>query len=180
MTFEVGLSRLPNVFGINVDGTKERRSPLARWLIGIAATGLGLGGCFLFVTQSRGTHITRCGFDADGAYAKVRVNHVLNWPDTQEVWVDFYLDGKEFTYAGRYDFPVPALGDGTGVVRGGFPRADDHVSGRTVYVDATHHGQFPRFVTRRFAEANPHTTSKEVVPDASHTLSCSMDYTDPD
>jgi hypothetical protein len=171
------------MFGINVDGTKEPRSRLASWLIGIAAAGLGIGGCSLFVTHSRGTQITDCGFDANGAYAKIRVNHVLDWPDKQEVWVDFYLDGKEFSYNGRYDFPVPVFGDGTGVVRGGFPSADDHVSGRTFYVDATHHKHNPdkiRYVTKKFAEAHPKTTAAEVVPDASHTLSCRMDYTDPD
>jgi hypothetical protein len=72
-------------------------------------------------------------------------------------------------------------GRGRAVLRADFPRADYfHVSGRTVYVDDTHHGQVATFVTRKFAEANPHTTSTEVVPDASHTLSCGFDYTDLD
>jgi hypothetical protein len=65
----------------------------------------------------------------------------------------------------------------------GFPGEDDHVSGRTVYIDATHHKHNPdhvRYVTRKCAEAHPHMTRTEVVPDASHPLSCGFDYTDPD
>jgi hypothetical protein len=176
MTFGVGLSRLPNVFGINVDGTKERRSPRSRWLIGIAALGVGLSGCFLLFTQV-GTHITDCGFDADGSYAKVRANRLLG---VQEVWVDFSLDGKQYAYAGAYNVR------GTTVLRVPFPREEEdgfHVSGRTVYVDTTHHKHNPdhiRYVTRKFSEAHPHTTGTEVVPDSSHTLSCRFDYTDPD
>ncbi len=93
------------------------------------------------------------------------------------MWVDFYLDGRQYTYAGAYNVR------GTTVLRADFPREDDHVTGRTVYVDATHYKRNPdhlRFVTGEFAEANPRTTVTEVVPDASHTLTCGFDYTDPD
>jgi hypothetical protein len=90
------------------------------------------------------------------------------------VWVDFYLDGTQYTYTGAYNVR------GTTVLRAPFPREDHHhISGRTVYVDGTHHGQV-KFVTRKFAEAHPGRTLTEVVPDASHTLSCRFDYTDPD
>jgi hypothetical protein len=165
------------MFGINVDGTKER-SRLARWLLGIGGTGVGLSGCFLLFTQG-GMQVTDCGFDAHGAYAKVRVNHLLGWRHDQEVWIDFYLDGKQFAYAGRYDLVVPVFGDGSAVVQAGFPSPNHHVTGRRVYVDLTHRKQVT-FVTKEFADAHPHNTDTEVVPDASHTLSCGMDYTDPD
>jgi hypothetical protein len=164
MTFTVGLPTLPNMFGMKADDGTEGRSRLALWPLGIAATGFGIWGLFhLF-----GTHITDCGFDANGAYAEVRAM------GASEVWVDFYLDGTQYTYAGAYNVR------GTTVLRAPFPREDHHhISGRTVYVDGTHHGQV-KFVTRKFAEAHPGRTLTEVVPDASHTLSCRFDYTDPD
>jgi hypothetical protein len=144
-------------------------------LLGISALGFGI---WQFFTQAVGTHITDCGFDANGAYAEVRINNLLGGAHQDEVWVDFYLDGRQYTYAGTYP-RVPAHGRGRTVVRAGLPREDDHVSGRTVYVDATDR-RHVTFVTKRFAEANPRTTVTEVVPDASHTLSCRFDYTDPD
>jgi hypothetical protein len=115
------------------------------------------------------THITDCGFDANGAYAEVRANPL----GVQEVWVDFYLDGTQYTYAGAYNVR------GTKVLRAPFPDEDNHVSGRTVYVDTHHHGPVT-FVTREFAEAHPGRTRTEVVPAAGHTLSCRFDHTDPD
>ena len=140
---------------------------MARWLLGIAATGFGIWGFFqLFV----GTHITGCGFDANGAYAEVRANNLLG---ASEVWVDFFLDGRGIGYAGAYNVR------GTTVLRAPFPPKDHHhpISGRTVYVDPKRHD---KFVTRKFAEASRGRILTEVVPDASHTLSCQFDYTDPD
>src|SRR3954454_754644 len=102
------------MFRMKVGDRTEGRSRLARWLLGIAATGLATWGGFLFVTQVVGTHITDCAFDANGAYAKVRANM-----GAQEVWVDFYLDGTQYTYAGAYDIR------GTTVLRADFPREDD-------------------------------------------------------
>lgn len=135
-----------------------------------AAVALGLG-----IREWRmqvSSHITDCGFDANGAYAEVRVNNLLG---VQEVWVDFYLDGRQYTYAGDYNVR------GTTVLRAPFPGEDDHVSGRTVYViRRVGHPFTVKFVTRKFAEAHPALTRTEVVPDARHTLSCRFDYTDPD
>lgn len=149
------------------DGTGGR-SRLVLWLLGIAATGFGVWGVFQFV----GTRITDCGFDANGAYAKVHVNSLLGDP---EVWVDFYLDGREYTYAGRYDVR------GTKVLRAPFPPKDHYVSGRTVYaVRNPAHPFTVKFVTRKFAEAHRDLARPEVVPDAGHTLSCGFDHTDPD
>jgi hypothetical protein len=68
------------MFSINVDGTKEPRSRLARWLIGIAATGVGvcvavLGvGIWALNTQPARAQVTSCGVDAQGPYMEVRVN----------------------------------------------------------------------------------------------------------
>lgn len=135
-----------------------------------AAVALGLG-----IREWRmqvSSHITDCGFDGNGAYAEVRVNNLLG---VQEVWVDFYLDGRQYTYAGDYNVR------GTTVLRAPFPGEDDHVSGRTVYViRRVGHPFTVKFVTRKFAEAHPALTRTEVVPDARHTLSCRFDYTDPD
>src|SRR4051812_21643702 len=117
---------------MNAGDGAEGRSRLARWLLGLAVIGLVTWGNFLFVTRVVGTHITDCGFDADGAYAEVRANL-----GAQEVWVDFYLDGTQYAYAGAYDVR------GTTVLRAGFPRAEEHVTGRTVYVDVTHHKHNP-------------------------------------
>ena len=135
-----------------------------------AAVALGLG-----IREWRmGTHITDCGFDANGAYAEVRVGNLLGEP---EVWVDFYLDGRQYTYAGDYNV------NRTTVIRAPFPlpRQDGyHVSGRTVYVIRRVGHPFGKFVTRKFAEAHPALTRTEVVPAAGHTLSCRFDHTDPD
>jgi|SRR3954468_20182966 hypothetical protein len=176
----MGTPTLPYMFRMRVGDSTEGRTRLARWLLGIACAAFAIWGSFQFFTQVVGTHITDCDFDANGAYAEVRVNNLLGWvPHRQEVWVDFYLDGREFAEQDAYP-RVPAFGRGRTVVRAAdFPRADDHASGRTVYVDATHHHHV-RFVTKKFAEANPRTTLTEVVPDASHALSCGLDYTDPD
>src|SRR4051812_32878831 len=66
-------------------------------LLGLPGRDVAIWGSFQFFTQVVGTHITDCDFDANGAYAEVRVNNLLGWvPHRQEVWVDFYLDGREF------------------------------------------------------------------------------------
>lgn len=130
-------------------------------------------------SQAVGAHITGCGFDATGAYANVRVDNVLGvFPHKQEVWVDFSVDGRQYTYRGG-DVPVPALGHGKIALHAPFPNAGHHVSGRTVYTTVSFHGP-TQFVTKRYAEAHQGKTWKEVVPDASHTLSCRFDHTDPD
>ncbi len=64
----------PHMIRTKVGDGAEGRSRLARWLLGIATTALATWGGFLFVTQVVGTHITDCGFDANGAYAEVRAN----------------------------------------------------------------------------------------------------------
>jgi hypothetical protein len=154
VTVGVDLPTLPNMVRMNAGDGTEGRSRLALWLVGIAATGFGIWVIFQLFSQAVGTHITDCGFDANGAYAEVRVNNLLGGAHNHEVWVDFYLDGRPYPYGGAY-FRVPAHGHGKTVVRPGV----------TVFVDGTHQGQV-KSVTRAFAEA--------------HTLSCRFDYTDPD
>src|SRR5436190_2414304 len=97
MTVGVVLPTLLNMFRMNAGDGTEGRSRLALWSLGIAATGFGIWAFFTQVWV--GTHITDCGFDANGAYAEVRANLL----GEQEVWVDFLLDGRPYTYAGRYD-----------------------------------------------------------------------------
>jgi hypothetical protein len=148
------------------DGTYLRLT--RRRKVGVGLVAVALGVIIWRVNAWVGTHITDCGFDANGAYAEVRADLLGG----QEVWVDFYLDGRPFTYAGSTDVHWST------VLRAPFPREDFHVSGRTVYVD-THH-RYGKFVTRKFAQAHPGRTLTEVAPDAWHTLSCRFDYTDPD
>jgi hypothetical protein len=160
------------MFSVNASRGMVGRSRLAVWLLGIAATGFGIWGYLQFVPP----HITDCGFDANGAYAEVRVSGMAN---EREVWVDFLLDGRQFADGG-WTVQAPILGLARTVLRASFPRADGyHVKGRRVYVDATHRGQV-RFVTRKLAEAHPARTLTEVVPGPGHALSCRFDYTDPD
>jgi hypothetical protein len=173
MTFEVGLPTLSNMFRMSAGDGAEGRSRRALWLLGIGATGFGIWGFFQLVPS----HITHCGFDANGAYAEVRVSGLAN---PQEVWVDFYLDGTLFAYEGSADVRAPTFGLARTVLRTSFPGQDvAQVSGRTVYVDAMPRGQV-KFVTRKFAESHPDRTRTEVVPGPGHTLTCRFDDTDPD
>jgi hypothetical protein len=159
------------------------------WLVGVFAIAALLGAAFFFTHRGAtpphraatpltpsATHfsmgqITDCGFNSKGAYATVQA-------DTDEVWVDFLLDGRMFSYQGAYN----ARGTTT-VLQVSFPRGH-HVSGRKVYLYVehrrVHHMNPTKFVTRKFAEAHQRRTTTEVVPDASHKLTCRFDYTDPD
>jgi hypothetical protein len=130
---------------------------------GVAVTGFGIW----VVGAQVGTHITGCGFDAHGAYAKVHASPL----GESEVWVDFYVDGMYYNYRGAYDV------HGTTVVRAPFPLARAHISGRTVYTDISHgHGPL-HFVTKQYADTYPGKTWTETVPDNWHTLSCRLDNT---
>jgi hypothetical protein len=154
-----------------------------RWLGGGAAVALGLG-IWGFMTQAVGTHITDCGFDANGAYAKVRVNNLLGGAHEQRVYVDFYVQGSpeapyEATSAGVM---VPAHGRGTSVMHERFPphgsfknptAPDPKIEGRTVYVLGRGHDN-PRFVTKKVALKNRGWVSIETVPDDKNSLSCAI------
>jgi hypothetical protein len=89
-----------------------------RRLIGVAVAVTVVWGFF----QVMVTHITDCGFDANGAYAKVRVSLL----GAQEVWVDFYLDGRQYAYDGRYNVR------GTTVLRAPFPPQYSDHAGHTL------------------------------------------------
>jgi hypothetical protein len=106
------------------------------WAVGaVAALVLGIA---LFVTRPFGSQITACGFDAQGAYAKVRINNLLGGTHEQELEVIFYVKGSDLRYGGMFganssDVVVPAHGRLTKVVYGGFPPRNTTVEGRTIY-----------------------------------------------
>jgi hypothetical protein len=112
--------------------------------------------------KATSTHITDCGFDANGAYAKVHINPL----GQQRLRVNFFVDGRYYMYRGAND------AHGTTVVWAPFPLARDHISGRTVYTDASHGNGPLHFVTKEYAEAHPGKTRTETMPDKSHTISC--------
>jgi hypothetical protein len=165
------------VDGVLRHGLPDGPGDAVKVLLALLAV-LGLG--WAFFTQVVGTHITDCGFDATGAYAKVRVNNLLgSSAHKQRVYVDFYLKGspvQEGPYSASFTFvSVPAHGRGTSVAHGRFPlhgsfgnpTADDlHVKGRTVYVAGRHFGSHgrPSFGPTFFVDnetADPHLVSKK-------------------
>src|SRR4051812_7994975 len=96
------------------------RNKLRLWLVGVAVAVLGVG-VWGFTTQASGVHITECRFDAQGAYAKVRVNNLLAGAHQQELFVKFYVVGSHLDPRAPYEgtiaeVMVPAHGQGTAVV----------------------------------------------------------------
>jgi len=94
-------------------------------VIGLLFLGVG---SWAFFTHLVGAHVTTCGFDAKGAYAKVRVNNWLAGAHEQWVAVAFYVDGPypQRGAQGPYDevakqVMVPARGRGTAIVHASFP-----------------------------------------------------------
>jgi hypothetical protein len=174
------------------DDRMTPRSGLRLGLILVAVLGFGIWG---FATWIVGSHVTDCGFDAQGVYAKVRVNNVLGGEHDQSVWVKFYLrdDVNEYE-AGVVTARVPAHGYGTAVVherfppngRFGDPTAEDaNVEGLTVYRSMGPHLNFDppqdwRFVTTTFAEKHPARISIETVPFDPWILHCSVGPADGD
>jgi hypothetical protein len=161
------------------------RTKLRLWLAGIGVAVLGVG-VWVFNTQVVGVHVTECGFDAKGAYAKFRINNLLGGADArQQVWVHFSVDGSHpekgspgnYPYAGGVTIvAVPAHGRVTGVVHAEFPARGLHVEGRTVYVLGRKTGDVNdvRFVTEKVAqEYSRGKVSVETVPDDPGSLHCS-------
>lgn len=161
-------------------------------LVGIAVLGLGIWG---FRTQAVGEHVTDCGFDADGAYAKVRVNNLFGAAHEQHVHVTFHVNGDvmQLDYDdGLRSAKVPAHGAVTTVVHGSFPplrmfsgvtAVDSDVRGRTVYRWEGRHVSFDpphdwRFVSKAFAAQHPGRTNAEAVPDDPSMLRCSTSEED--
>ena len=145
-----------------------------------------LGLCVLpLMPQRFREHVTDCGFDAQGAFAKVRVYNLLGDADTN-VQVAFHIGADVAHYKpgedAEYDIEsatahVQALSAGTVVVHGHFPPhgswsnptgMDLHVHGRTVY------RFFNRLVTKQFALKHQRKTVMETAPDDRTSLNCSI------
>jgi hypothetical protein len=147
------------------------------WLGGVAVAVLGVS-LWGFQTQAVGAHVTECGFDSRGAYAKFRLNNLLGGADARrQVFVEFSLPGRSVPYAAGFTIvAVPAHGRVTGVVHAEFPARGLHVEGRTVYVLGRESGDVDdvKFVTEKVAqEHRPGKVSVETVPDDPNSLRCS-------
>lgn len=59
---------------------------LRLWFVGVAVAVVGVS-VWGFTTQVVGTHVTACGVDSQGAYAKVRLNNLLGGVPDQDVYV---------------------------------------------------------------------------------------------
>jgi hypothetical protein len=79
-------------------GRTALRSRLVLALIGVAAVGFGIWG---FTPRVVGEHVTDCGFDAHGAYAKVRVNNLPSGAREQALYVALYVE--------QYPYVIPTL-----------------------------------------------------------------------
>jgi hypothetical protein len=143
-----------------------------------------------FSTQAVGVHVTECGFDSKGAFAKFRINNLLGGADArQQVFIDFSVDGSHpekgshfqpgvdpYPYAAGFTIvAVPAHGRVTGVVHAEFPARGLQVEGRTVYVLGRRSGDVAdvKFVTEKVAQEHPHGVRVETVPDDPGSLHCS-------
>jgi hypothetical protein len=151
------------------------RRRLGLGLVGVMVVGLG---AWLFATRVVGEHIAACGFDAQGVYAKVRVNNLLGGGHDQSEAVDFSFRGRYYV-TGYARADVPAHGYRTTVVRERFP-PHGHLEGRTVYRwmrSKFRFGVSPRgwtFVTERFAARHPDNVSVQAVPQDPSILRCSI------
>lgn len=113
--------------------------------------------------KATGAHITACGFDAQGAYAKVRVNNLLrSSARTRHVFVDFSTKASHNPHAFTFgasttvDVTAPAHGHGTGVVQ--VLRSDFRI----------------RVPSTRFARKHPTLVRTATVPDDPSLLRCSI------
>jgi hypothetical protein len=117
------------------------KHPVARRIAVVAALGLGLWG----IVAWHGEHITECGVDANGPYAKVGYNSFGDGlvKPADPLRVDFYYDGAWYSVSGG-SVKISVLGSTTTFVRGiwppgvvnlgadGGPRGKITVSGRVV------------------------------------------------
>jgi hypothetical protein len=192
VTAGAGPPTLPNMFDLYLGDRAGVWRRLGIGLLGIAVVGLGIWG---FMTRAVGEHVTDCGFDSDGAYAKVRVNNLFGGAHEQDVHVTFHLNGDvmQVDYDdGLRSAHLPAHGAVTTVVHGRFPplrmflgatAVDSDVRGRTIYrwegrnvsLDPPHDWMF---VSKTFAAQHPGRTSAEAVPDDPSMLHCSTSEED--
>ncbi|HET7741423.1 MAG TPA: hypothetical protein VFL67_12315 [Mycobacterium sp.] len=151
--------------------------PLRLWPVGVAVAVLGVG-IWGFHTQVIGGHVTECGFDSQGAYAKVRVNNLLGGDNYRMAYVFFSVAGQPEAYGERgVRVHEPAHGHGTGVAHAGFP-PHGSVAGHTVYVLGRSYDH-PRFVTKKVAlKLKHHRVSIETVPANPSVLRCRVETED--
>lgn len=161
--------------------------PKARVWVVVAVVATSVLGVASYKMRRDDVHLTACGFDSQGAYAKVRVDNWLGLSARQRlVDVSFSFRGGQpvdengYGGAGR-SLAVPALGHVTAVLHGPFPpqaspghpvSQDDTVQGRTVYRYSAHGHQ--RLVTKRFAVRHPGATQVETVPTDPRALQCDV------
>jgi hypothetical protein len=153
-----------------------------RVLIGAAVLGLGIVGILAFgrLDIPYGAHIIECGVDANGPYAKVRVNSVgggLGSTDHTAVNVHFTYDGAWYDGQGTR-VKLPVLGSTTTVVRGtypprvidlhwdGGPKGKITVEGHTVYRRAV----VKRLLDRRPGSLRPDPPEKPAAQQLHHML----------
>jgi hypothetical protein len=97
------------------------RHPVARLIAVVAALGLGLWGIVAWHAW-HGEHVTECGVDAHGPYAKVGYNSFGDGlvKPADPLRVDFYYDGAWYSVRGG-SVKISVLGSTTTVVHGAWP-----------------------------------------------------------
>jgi hypothetical protein len=139
-------------------------------VVALAVFSFGVWG---FHRTAYGARVTACHLDAQGAYAKVRVNNLLKFSaHTKDVEVEFgSASDSLFGTAGTVSVRVPAHGHRTGVVRAEIPGflVDPNFKGSTVYVEGA-----GKLVTKQFAREHPRRVRIETVPDDDNWLRCSI------
>ncbi len=168
------------------------RATALRWLLGIVVLGLGI---WTLNTRVLGEHITECGFDANGPYAKVRINGLvghLGSTSSKKVHVDFTYDGAWYLTTDGLEtseVDLPVLGTATTVVHGTYPPRviDLHwVGGPKGKITVEGHevvhrdDRFPfTLVPADFVAQHPHhRTVEEIVPDDLQRIGCSISPVD--
>jgi hypothetical protein len=170
----------PDVYDVDRDVAWRVRLQMGLLLVGVVvAFAVFLFGVWGFNRTVIGARVTDCHFDAQGAYAKVRVNNLLkSSAHTKRVEVDFYSKSSHGPSGteGTVSVTVPAHGHGTGVVRAELPLqsilVDPKFKGRTIYVAGSSTGG--KLVTKQLAMKHPRKVRIETVPEDPNWLSCSI------
>lgn len=170
------------------------------WLIGVVVLGLGVFALLRSFMGPGSVHVTECGFDEYGPYAKVRVTSRfggLGSTAHAQVNVAFTYDGAWYGDDGSYTrVKLPVLGSATAVVHGKYPppvipthwsglKHEITVEGRTVYRIPNSFGDrdehwpgrlVSKDVVERRSRLHPHTfvAYKEIVPDDLSRIRCSV------
>ena len=159
------------------------RRKLGVWIAGILVLGLGI---WTLKTQVLGQHLTECGVDANGPYARVRINSLVGGLSStdQQVKVEFTYDGAWYDVGFR-TATVPVLGTTTTVVHGTYPprvinlHRDGGPKGKLTVAghQVVHRSDVPpyKLVSESFVAQHPHhPIVEEMVPDALQQIDCSL------